>query len=55
MRARCRYRKVVESLCKGRLDVVKASASIGEIEEKIGAGQVEQLIHQVTAMLKCPL
>lgn len=48
---RCRYRKVVESLCKNRLGVVKATASIEEIEEKIGAGQVEQLIQQVPALL----
>lgn len=45
----CRYRKVVESLCKDRLGVVKATASVVEIEEKIGAGQVEQLIQQVAA------
>jgi len=39
----------VESLCKDRLGVVKATASVVEIEEKIGAGQVEQLIQQVAA------
>mgnify|MGYP003684235673 CR=1 FL=1 len=42
-----RYRKVVESLCKERLGVVKASSSVEEIERKIGAGQAEQLIKQV--------
>jgi len=42
----------VESLCKDRLGVVKATASVVEIEEKIGAGQVEQLIQQAQDELK---
>ena len=44
--ASAEYAKVVGGIAKERLAVVKSAASLPEIEAKIGAGQVEQLIEQ---------
>ena len=41
------YRKYVEGMTKERLAVVESTDDLGLIEEKIGCGQVEQLIRQV--------
>jgi NADH dehydrogenase (ubiquinone) 1 alpha subcomplex subunit 5 len=40
------YRSTVEALTKERLAVVESKTDLLEIEEQIGAGQVEQLIQQ---------
>lgn len=40
------YRKETEKLAKERLQIVKETADIKAVEEKIGCGQVEELIIQ---------
>ncbi|KAI8902768.1 ETC complex I subunit conserved region-domain-containing protein [Globomyces pollinis-pini] len=38
------YRKGTEALVKERLDIVEKTESIEEIEQKIGLGQIEELL-----------
>ena len=40
------YRQQVETLTQQRLDLVNASNNIGNIEKKINAGQIEEVIVQ---------
>ncbi|XP_076313564.1 NADH dehydrogenase (ubiquinone) subunit ND-13B isoform X1 [Tachypleus tridentatus] len=40
------YRKHTEEIVKGRLTVVESEEDIGTLENKIGCGQVEELIIQ---------
>ena len=47
------YRRQIEQIVQQRLQVVQAEASVPAIENKIGCGQVEELIDQVRRLLLC--
>lgn len=40
------YRQATEALTKQRLSIVESTEDVGEIEEKIGTGQIEEVIMQ---------
>jgi ETC complex I subunit conserved region len=43
------YRKTTEALVLERTNIIKHAANIGEAETKIGAGQIEEVIIQVSS------
>jgi NADH dehydrogenase (ubiquinone) 1 alpha subcomplex subunit 5 len=46
------YRQAVESVTQHRLSVVNSTENVNEIEEKLNAGQIEELILQAEDELK---
>jgi NADH dehydrogenase (ubiquinone) 1 alpha subcomplex subunit 5 len=46
------FRQAVESLTQHRLSVVQSTENISEIEEKLDAGQIEEVILQAEDELK---
>ena len=46
------YRQATEALTKHRLSIVESTENISEIEEKIDAGQIEQIITQAEDELR---
>ncbi|KAJ2961640.1 hypothetical protein NQZ79_g3117 [Umbelopsis isabellina] len=46
------YRQAVESVTQHRLNIVNSTENVSEIEEKLDAGQIEELILQAEDELK---
>jgi hypothetical protein len=49
MPADCVYRQTTEALVRERLALVESTVDIAQLEEKIGMGQIEEVLWQVCA------